>query len=254
MRPGQQLIGLLWRWHRRTGVAICLFVLVLAATGVLLNHSTGLGLDGRFVHWQWLTRHYGDDSGDLRAFPVDGRWLSRAIDGRLYLDSAEVATCHGELVGVALVEPLLLAACEEELVLLTRSGELVESLTASTGLPVPLAGLGLFEGAVALRSSGQWVLADLDSLTFEQRPPAGSMIPQLTAGKLPADIQQNIPAPARWLTWERVLLDLHSGRILGGAGVWLVDGVGVLLICIAFSGVTMWWFHRRRRQRVQRES
>jgi hypothetical protein len=63
---------------------------------------------------------------------------------------------------------------------------------------------------------------------------------------LPADIRAQIPAPERWLSWERLLLDLHSGRLFGQAGVWIVDAVGVLLITLASSGTLMWWFHRRR--------
>lgn len=252
MRAGQRLVGLLWRWHRRTGVVIFVFLVLLAITGVVLNHTSALGLDRRFVDWPWLTGAYGDSSHDIRAYPLEQHWITRSAGGALYLDASEVGRCHGELVGVAQAQDLLLVACAEELVLLTPRGELVEQVTASTGLPTPVQGLGMAADAVLLRTGGDWVLADLDRLEFAGRPAAGVLVQEIARGELPAAIRDRIPAPAQWLTWERVLLDLHSGRLFGNIGVVLVDAVGILLLCIACSGVTMWWFHRGRRRLRQR--
>ena len=43
------------------------------------------------------------------------------------------------------------------------------------------------------------------------------------------------------LPLERVLLDLHSGRILGKWGVWLIDVVAILLFVLAITGSWMWF-------------
>ena len=42
------LLQLLRRWHARIGFSAMLFFLILAVTGLILNHGAGLGLDGRF--------------------------------------------------------------------------------------------------------------------------------------------------------------------------------------------------------------
>jgi uncharacterized iron-regulated membrane protein len=42
------------------------------------------------------------------------------------------------------------------------------------------------------------------------------------------------------LPMERIMLDLHSGRILGRAGVYLVDAAAVLFLLLAMSGVWLW--------------
>ena len=44
-----RLVGLLWHWHRRLGVIAAFFVLVLSVSGIVLNHSSELGLDRSFV-------------------------------------------------------------------------------------------------------------------------------------------------------------------------------------------------------------
>ena len=39
---------------------------------------------------------------------------------------------------------------------------------------------------------------------------------------------------------ERVLLDLHSGRIFGKPGVYVVDAAAILFLVLAASGVWLW--------------
>jgi hypothetical protein len=251
MRRRPRLVGLLWRWHRRLGLLAALFVLVVATTGIVLNHTTGLALDRRFVDWTWLTAAYGDHSAELSAFQIDNRWLSRSANGRVFLDTREVAPCRGELVGALRQGELLVAGCALELLLITPQGALVESVIAGTGLPVPVQSIGLLDGEVALQVEGTWWLADLDRMAFNRRAPGGSAeIRQVFPDRLPEDMRSRLPVADLWLTWERVLLDLHSGRLFGRLGVLWVDLVGVFLCSLAMSGCAMWWLHRRKRARA----
>ena len=250
MRRRPRLVGLLWHWHRRVGVMAAFFVLVLVITGIMLNHTPALGLDRRFVDWPWLIQAYGDDSAELPAFQLGEHWLSRAANGHVYLDAREVAPCRGRLMGALSVDGLLVAGCAEELLLITGSGELLESVSASTGLPVPLQAVGLVGTEIVLQVGDSWWLADLERMDFSHRAPAGgAVIRQLVPDRLPAAIRKEIPVPDQWLTWERLLLDLHSGRLFGRAGVLWVDGIGVLVASLAASGTAMWLLHRRRKQR-----
>ena len=249
MRRRPRLVGILWHWHRRVGLVVALFALLLAVTGIVLNHTSQLGLDRSFVPWPWLTQLYGDDSSDLPAFKLGDQWLTRSSGGHVYLDAQEVAPCSGRLVGAVAADGLLYAGCVEELLLLTRDGALVESVSASTGLPAPLQAIGLIDEQLVLQSGGSWWLADLDVMDFSQRAPAGgAVIRQLVPDRLPESIRARIPAPSQWLSWERVLLDLHSGRLFGRYGVLWMDMMGVLLATLATSGVAMWWLHRRRKK------
>jgi uncharacterized iron-regulated membrane protein len=138
--------------------------------------------------------------------------------------------------------------------LITERGELVESVSASTGLPVPLQAVGIIDNRVALQAADTWWLADLDLMEFGERAPRGAIIGQLAPDQLPAAIHALIPAAEQWLSWERLLLDVHSGRVVGRMGVLWVDVVGVLLTTLATSGIAMWWLHRRRRERLANRS
>jgi len=248
MRRRSRLVGVLWRWHRRLGVLAAAFVLMLSVTGIVLNHSPALGLDRTFVDWPWLSRAYGDGSADLPAYQPGQNWVFRAANGRVYFNTIEVAPCSGHLVGALLVGELFIAACAEELLLITPDGELLEAVNTSAGLPVPVLGVGLVEADAVLQTSAGWWLADLDSIDFSEPAAAGALIQQHAPGVLPDVIRDDIPAQESWLSWERLLLDLHSGRVAGPLGVLLVDLVGVVLAILAMSGLAMWWLHRRRRR------
>lgn len=249
MRTGQRLVGALWRWHRRIGLAAALLVLVLSVTGIALNHSPGLALDQNYVHWQWLLRAYGDDSGMRSGYRIDAGWVSRARGGQLSLNANAVTTCYDELVGALQTPQFVVAACADQLVLIQADGQLIEAIPASNGLPTPLQGIGRVDNAIVVQYEDRWFVADLDTLQFARPVTAGALVEQAAAGPLPAALISTLPAAQQWLTWERVLLDLHSGRLFGRAGVWVMDAAAVLLMCLASSGVAMWALHRRRRVR-----
>mgnify|MGYP001548171227 CR=1 FL=1 len=118
-------------------------------------------------------------------------------------------------------------------------------------MPVPLSGLAVTRLADEqgepdeqfwLRSVDRWFALDLQMLTWAEAQPMIS--PRLLAAAeafpdtLRASVQHRLIGEP--LTLERVLLDVHSGRILGAAGVWLADLVGLLLLVIAVSGCYVW--------------
>ena len=44
----------------------------------------------------------------------------------------------------------------------------------------------------------------------------------------------------RVLTLERLMVDLHSGRLFGLGGTWLMDIVAALMVVLAVSGLWLW--------------
>lgn len=245
MRRHPRLVGLLWRWHRRLGLLAALLALLLATTGIALNHASDWELDRRFIAWPWLYRLYGETVVELPAFRAGGHWLYRDAVGRVYVDAIELAPCRGELTGALAAEGLLYAACAEELLLATAGGALVESVSGATGLPVPVTGIGLAAGNPVLQAGGRWWRLDLDRLAFEEPAPRGVVVEQNAPAALPEPLRSALPGREAWLSWERLLLDLHSGRLAGRAGVWVVDAAGLMLCLLGISGVTMWWLHHR---------
>jgi hypothetical protein len=50
----------------------------------------------------------------------------------------------------------------------------------------------------------------------------------------------------RGLSLERLLLDLHSGRVFPRTSPWLLDMVGIGLVALSLFGLLLWWRRRHR--------
>lgn len=55
------------------------------------------------------------------------------------------------------------------------------------------------------------------------------------------------------LPLERIMLDLHSGRILGQWGVYLMDAAAILFLLLSASGVWLWARRRASARAHQRK-
>lgn len=239
--------SLLMRWHRRLGIGVALLAIALAVTGVLLNHGHDLALDQRTVTSSTLLRWYGIKvSAPRDGFAVGSHWYS-TIDARLFRNDRPLGSCTA-LLGATTAPDGEAVLCRDRLLLLTAQGELIEEIG---NIPDDAALLGTSQHALVMRDranalrvfdamNAQWLNATNDTVMrdnidwAEARPLPRNLRARLRAQSITGDI-----------TWERVLLDLHSGRLFGAIGVWIVDLAGLAMIALAASGLWVWLSRRR---------
>ncbi len=234
-------------WHRRIGLVTALLVILLAVTGIALNHTQGLGLDKRFVQSGWLLDWYGIQAPEaMQSYRVDDHWISR-LGERLYLDQQELPLHSQHLQGVAKLPDMLVLAVDGELVLLTEDGQLIERLGAVNGVPPGLQGIAVHEGRLlALTAEGSFVadetLSNWQPVTLTRPTPLAPVSP-------PAELREALARLYRGhdLHLERVVLDLHSGRFWGDWGVWAMDLAALFMLFLAISGSWIWWRRHCRR-------
>lgn len=232
-----------WRqWHRWLGLAVALPVLVLSITGVMLNHIESLGWSSKPMS-PLLARWYGAPvPSDIRGYSLEGRWYAE-LNERLYVDGADTLHCTPPLHGVARHNGLLIVGCGQELMLLDGNGQLVERIGKAYGLPA-FEHLGSDDTGLILDTGDGLLRYDVDQLMAS--PYQGDWQP-LDARPLPnglekALIDQSVPPS---LTWQRLLLDLHAGRIAGLAGQLVMDFAALVLTILAISGTVIWSRSRR---------
>lgn len=228
---------ILLRWHRRLGIVSALFVLLLAVTGLLLNHSHELGLDRAPLENPALRKLYGVEAaaapeGLVQSLPAG---QLAAVGGRLRLGASDIGDCP-QLVGVVEQQGQVLAVCSNRLWLLTPDGQVIDQADGVRGVPEGLTAVGQGEGQVLLRRGDESLSVDLSDLSLEPAQPAPGVTWMEARGRV---------ADAADLDWEQVLLDLHSGRLFGRFGVLLMDVMALLFMALAVSGLIMW----RRRHR-----
>jgi len=235
--------GAVWlrRIHRTTGIAAAAFVLVLAISGLLLNHANALGLDRRYLSAGMLQALYGvSERPPAISFATAAGWVTGMGD-TIYLDARPVAEHPSALVGAVQVDDSLAVALEDALLLLTTAGETIEKLAAGQGIPAGLRGAGVAaQGGLALRTGERALRLDRD--TLEQVPVSRERVRWAAPASPPEPLMQRIVAryDGSRLSYERALLDLHSGRLLGAAGRLLFDAAGALLVVLAATGAWMW--------------
>lgn len=232
------------RLHRWLGLGAIVFVLVLAVTGWLLNHTDNLSLAKRHVALTPVLQWYGIEAPRVDAgyrLP-DSDWLVQAAGG-LYLNEHRIAAENDALIGAVAVKPagMIAAAFPETVYLFTPQGELVEKLGRSDGLPAPLQRIGLAaSGAVVVQSARGAFAADPQVNRWSEF--SGGSVRWAQSDSPPDALRDPIAHEARRaiLSWERVLLDLHSGRLFGRAGVVVFDAVAFLLVVLGVTGLYLW--------------
>lgn len=251
-RKQRRKLHSLYVWHRIIGLCAALFVVVLAVTGLLLNHSEALQLGKRHVGSSALLNWYGIQPPQaFVSYAAAGHYVTRVGD-RLYFDASALPGDEANLVGIARLPQGFAVATTNGIRLLTDDGRLIETLGAVEGVPRGITRIGIAaDGAIAVQTVDAILISD-ESLTSWQARPDVEMHwsqPSVPPGALRSQLLRSFRGEG--LPLERVLLDVHSGRILGHWGIYVMDGAALLLLFLAASGCWL-WLRNRMKQRTHR--
>lgn len=232
-------------WHRRLGIAVALIVLLLAVTGLLLNHAHRLGLDRTQVTASWLLRWYGYPHVDTMVSHRVGEYWITWTGRRLYLQDKFVMEADAAPVGAVVAGNRAIAvAFADLLVLLGPDGEIVERL-GTQSLPGRLERIGSIGDRIVAATPAGHRVADGDFINWQ---PTLATAQWSAPQEVPAALRERLLSAERGpgLSAERVLQDVHSGRIFGRWGPWVMDAAAILFVILAVTGITCWWARRGR--------
>ena len=210
--------------HRLTGFIVILFLLFFAVTGILLNHADQLDMEKKYIDFNWLLKLYSiGPSQPPVSYAADADWLTR-VDARLYFNDQELPVRIGALLGVVKLEGVIIAATPDALLLLTENGEIIETVTPVSGLPIPVQNLGKSDNDLFIIATATGYFANNTDIGAWREIQADT-VAWSTPGQLPEAMLERIMALYRGsgLTLERALQDLHSGRLLGRGKIIIID-------------------------------
>lgn len=227
----------LHRWHRRLGAFAAAFLVWLALSGILINEAAPLHLDGVRIDWPWLMHWYGlQAEPPVSGWTADGHWLA-VIDDEAALDGRPLQPPVHAPLGMVAVDGLLYVATPASLVLLKPDGTRIDELQ-SPPLPVhAIRRLGAVDHRVAVQDLDAYASADGEDWTAV----ASTAVRWVQAEPLPEPQRARVARLARpSLPLTRILVDAHSGRLLGRFGATLINLVGLIAIALAASGLWLW--------------
>ncbi|MEN8129506.1 MAG: PepSY domain-containing protein [Pseudomonadota bacterium] len=249
--PQRRRFRSLYLWHRYLGLVAALLVVCLAVTGVLVQHAQYFGLQSNYAENQILLQWYGLTPNPVTSYPTPKHWLSHSGE-TIYLNNNPLEGKYTGLLGAVESGLLLIAITEDSVLLLTHEGDLVEDIGVEDGLPEPPQGIAYRKPqGVILQGRNVFWHPDHDWLNWHpyKGPSPEWSQPRTTPAALLAEIQQH--NLSHELSWERVLLDLHSGRLLGEYGTFVMDLAALAMLLLAGSG-TVIWLQRRPSKRLRR--
>lgn len=232
-------IRVIRRWHAKIGVAAMFYLVFLVVSGWALNHTEGLRLDEREVTAPWLMRWYGIQAET----PVLGYALGTtylAWSGEKWaLGSRQLLISAGVPVGAIDVEGIYYIATARTLYLFQKDGQLVDKLDAASLPETPIITLGSAGNKIVLKTLTK-AFYTIDGLSWQ--PIAEKGVKWSSVQSLPDDVKKQLAVTlAPGLSLQRIMLDIHSGRIFGRFGIYIVDFLGLALLTLGTSGLWIYW-------------
>jgi hypothetical protein len=235
------------RWHRRIGLSLFFMVIFLSISGFALNHSPDLKLSKVKLTSSWLLSWYGLPPTKQQGYNIADNWLYNRGTDQLFFNDKTVSHCPSPMLAAAATKQLVVALCSGTLVMLTPDGQLIESFNQVQGLPLDSQKVGSDDENIYLITSTDTMLLNTFNLSLSKiENPSKLVINSVAATRVPPGLinEEN----QEGITLETLILDLHSGRFFGNAGVIFVDIVGLLMCILALTGLWAWVNHQRLRK------
>ena len=231
----------MYQWHRYVGISAAFFIIILAVTGIMLNHTSQLKLDTNHIESEWLLNYYGIKAPEnINNYSLGKQWLSQWNE-KLYLDTQYIGETGKKIVGAIHYKNMIVIAQSDSLLLYTPKGELIDIVSGKDGIPAGIEAIGHSDKGELAINAANGVFTTNQELLFWSKTHTTITVWADTS-TLPQPVMKPILEHYRGkgLKIERVILDLHSGRLLGDWGIYFTDFIALLMIFLASSGMWIW--------------
>lgn len=239
-----RLIHSVYSWHRWLGLSVLLWVLLFAISGLLIEAAPALKLDRSHIQNSWILDRYGVkapravEQWALGEHQLDV-WDQGVSIGGQWLPQFSNAT---SIAGLANPQHTLAIATKKTLQLYSYGGEFIDSLPSPQG---QIRKVGLSDKSeLAVVTDGGLFIASQDLLSWR-----GGDQESIRWSQRHLDRATVAPRAKHDISWERFLLDIHSGAFFGSIGRWLSRLAAVVMILLALSGFYTWFTRFARKPR-----
>ncbi len=233
-------------WHRRIGLLALALVIILAITGIMLNHTEQFEMDETYVDNSWLLNWYGIEPEDEPISYRAGEHVISSWHNQLFFDETVITTLEQTIHGAIAGEQFIVVALDDEIILLSLEGELIERISTSISFS-NIQRLGIkYSRPVIETSEPLYYIADEHILDWDII--SNEDIKWTEQYSLNEKEYEKLLVAYRGngLKLERVILDLHSGRIFGSYGIYVMDAAAIALLWLSLSGLWVWSSRNRK--------
>ena len=238
MKNKLKILKKILRLHIYVGLGISLLLIHLSITGIFLNHTDDLELNKTYISSKWILNLYGlNVPRPSKIFTIQQDNFSQ-FDTEVFLNNKPIFLFDSELMGVIKDHENFIIAAQDELFIVSQSGELMGNQKI---LSFTIKSIGKYKEKIVIKDeqlnkwvgksiSDKWTPIFKDNIDWSE---PGIMTPLNKK-----DIKQYFVGNG--ISLEQIILDFHSGAIFKKEGKIFFDLVSLLLIFLSVSGIWVW--------------
>jgi len=250
----------LYKIHRYLGLFVAISLIWLSLSGVLLNHTDFFQLAKKSVNNPLVLNLYGISKPQLgKVYKVGDKTVLQS-GHQVYLDQNVLFEIDTKQFSVTSNKDMIFIGLEDQVKMYTWEAELIDSI------PMPSSSSSSEKKLIQdLGSNGSDLFVQVGSAVYKTNAEftdwtKAEEINQVVWSKeevLSSPDKQKIIESFSGLfhvqgpTLEQFLLDSHSGRLFGKAGVFFADLIAFLTILLTLIGVFL-WLKRSKNKRKKR--
>jgi len=207
----------------------------------MLNHTEELKLDEAIVESDLILNWYGiNPQGTPVNYKAGDSWVSQ-WNQQLFFNGLNFYSHEEKLQGVVKIDDISAIALEKFVLLIDNEGEIIELMPVTSSQPIKK--IAVIDNKIALLDvSNNTYISNPDFTTWKKHELNNTnwatpfTLSEIQSAKLKQGYR------GQGLNLERVILDLHSGRIFNDKwGVYIMDISALLMMLLGISGLWVWW-------------
>ena len=200
---------MIMRIHRLLGITLVFFILILSITGTLLQHAEDFNIRNNYAPSSVAKTFYNIKPCKIYSYEYDNKWISMC-NNDLYFNEKKIASAINNINSIYLNKGKYHIHYDNHEIILNS-----DSSIAEMGHTNPK------------NNIDKNVVLKLDSISENKK--------QIIENK----------SLSKTITYERIVVDLHSGRLFGSFGVTLIDLVTIGIILLSMTGAYSWIRHKK---------
>ena len=195
--------------HRLLGITLVFFILVLSITGSLLQHAEDFNIRNNYASSYIAKSFYNIKPCEIYSYEFKNKWLS-ICNRNLYFDTTKIASNINKINSILLKKDRYHIQYDNHVIIINSDSSIED--------------MGHTEESERIFMN---INMKKNIITNDKK-------------KIIED-----KSISKTITYERIVVDLHSGRLFGPFGVTLVDLVTIGIILLSLTGSYTWLRHKK---------
>lgn len=231
---------LLRKFHRWVGLFASIWLLLLALTGFLLQHSPQWQLDKKFINNSAILKLYGIGEQFI-AFVQENNQLIQ-LDKQLIQNNRITVKLNENIRSAIYQHNNWIVATATQILWLDNNGQIIKGLDELDGLTMPIDKIGQYQQELVYQNQDK--IYTLDSEQLQLANNSVSWQPVITNDNKLKQLAI-VLASSNYLSVEKFVFDIHAGIT---TSIWLNDIAAIALIILSLSGIFL-FFRKNKRKR-----